>query len=182
MAALLALARATANAQPEHSVIFLATDAEEQGLHGAQAFVHAPAVELNAIIVNLNIDMIGHGGRRKALYLLNSGSGDRHAGIVNTFINKQVSETLRLYSGRRLQHRSANSGASKINWLKASDHARFHSAGVPFIYAGTLPRPHYHSPDDTANNIDRPFFETASQTLTSLLATFDNQMCDAASR
>src|SRR6185295_7198356 len=58
-AALFALAKYYSVHPPKNSLIFAAFDAEESGLRGSQAFLKQPPVELNAIALDLNADMIG---------------------------------------------------------------------------------------------------------------------------
>jgi hypothetical protein len=67
VAALLMLAGYFSENTPHHSMIFLATDAEEQGLYGAKAFVKNSPVALTKIRLNINLDMIANGGRKKNL-------------------------------------------------------------------------------------------------------------------
>ena len=62
VAAMLSIAEQLRRSRPKHSVIFLATDAEEKGLYGAKAFVQKPPVEISSIRFNLNLDMLAQGG------------------------------------------------------------------------------------------------------------------------
>ena len=48
---------ATAQARPRRSILFVALTAEEKGLVGAEYFVHHPAVPLQRIAANVNLDM-----------------------------------------------------------------------------------------------------------------------------
>jgi Zn-dependent M28 family amino/carboxypeptidase len=48
--------------------MFLATDAEETGLYGAKAFANNLPVNKNVIQLNINLDMLGEGGRSNRLY------------------------------------------------------------------------------------------------------------------
>src|SRR5436190_8231573 len=59
VAALLAVAAHFAAAPPEHSLLIAALDAEEAGLQGARALIHDPPVPVAAMVVNVNMDMIG---------------------------------------------------------------------------------------------------------------------------
>jgi hypothetical protein len=59
VAALLAIAQYFAAHPPQHSIIFVAFDAEEKGLQGAKTFVRNPPVKKDAILLNVNMDMIG---------------------------------------------------------------------------------------------------------------------------
>ena len=58
VAALLAVAARVSANKPEHSVVFAALDAEESGLNGAKAFMGDPPVAREAIVMNVNLDMV----------------------------------------------------------------------------------------------------------------------------
>jgi hypothetical protein len=72
-AGLLALADYFNRNRPRHSIIFAALDAEEGGLRGARAFVATPPVARQAIVLNVNMDMVGRNDRNE-LYV----AGTRH--------------------------------------------------------------------------------------------------------
>ena len=59
VAALLALARHFTRDRPEHSLLIAALDAEEAGLQGARALMRDPPVPVSAVIMNVNMDMVG---------------------------------------------------------------------------------------------------------------------------
>ena len=54
------------------SYAFVATDAEENGLHGSKYF--ANTLLPNSVIMNINLDMLGVKKRRSKLYVLTSRS------------------------------------------------------------------------------------------------------------
>ena len=59
VAALLALAAHFASSPPEHSLVIAALDGEEGGLQGAKALMRNPPVPVTAMVVNVNMDMVG---------------------------------------------------------------------------------------------------------------------------
>lgn len=69
VAVMLELASRLSQRCPAYSYIFIATDAEEGGLYGSKAFIAAPPLALNNIVLNLNLDMLGRPDRRGRLYL-----------------------------------------------------------------------------------------------------------------
>ena len=61
VAAMLAIARWFAAHPPSKSLLFVAFDAEEEGLQGSKHFVAKPPVDLKRITVVVNMDMVGRG-------------------------------------------------------------------------------------------------------------------------
>ena len=59
------------------------------------------------------------------------------------------------------------------DWVHASDHGRFHDAGVPFLYLGVPDHADYHRPGDTFAAIDADFFVDCAAFALSLVAAAD---------
>lgn len=152
-----------------HSVIFLATDAEEKGLYGAKAFVNHLPVNKNAIQLNINLDMLGEGGRRNRLYATFSRGNRPLAELV-----KKVSNiaSLCLISDHRKSQRF-NRSMQKINWRKASDHAAFSKVDIPYVFLGGGEHKRYHTPKDSFENINQKFYITAAETAWQVLQAAD---------
>lgn len=169
VAALLALADSLQKTPPNHSVIFLATDAEEKGLIGANAFVSDPPVNLQQIKVNLNLDMLSQGGFKKRLYVF----GPR---IFPEFeqIYEETKDTagLCLKPGRQGVARGF-AESRRINWRTVSDHGAFHKKDIPFLFVGVNEHHLYHTENDTFENIQADFFVAAAETSLKLLQGLD---------
>tara|TARA_R110002167_G_scaffold91_3_gene625 strand:- start:606 stop:1547 length:942 start_codon:yes stop_codon:yes gene_type:complete len=170
VAALLAVAAKVSELGLNHSVIFLATDAEEKGLYGAKAFIKNIPVNKNAILLNINLDMLGEGGRRNRLYASFSRGDEQLAEFV-----KNVSDTagLCLISGHR-KSQSFRQFEKKINWRKASDHAAFSNIDIPYIFLGGGVHKRYHTPKDNFENINQKFYVTAAETAWLILQAADS--------
>jgi len=146
-AALMALAAYLAEHEPGHSIIFAAVDAEEGGLSGARAFVEHPPVALSQMAINLNMDMISHNDRE--LYVV----GTHHYPFLKPFVERVVTQVeIALPFG----HDSPELGNG--DWTSQSDHAPFHSNGIPFLYFGVEDHPDYHQPTDVFQNINPDFY------------------------
>ena len=65
VAALLAVAAHFSKTKPEHSLLIAALDAEEAGLQGARALMRDPPVPVSAMIVDVNMDMVGRDPNNK---------------------------------------------------------------------------------------------------------------------
>ena len=68
-AALLVLVRYYSKNPPAYNQLFVSPDGEEDGLYGAKYFVENPPVSRSEISLNINMDMLGHGARKKRLYI-----------------------------------------------------------------------------------------------------------------
>ena len=154
----------------KHSIIFLASDAEELGLHGSKVFVSDPPIPLSAIKFNLNLDMLAEGGRRKKLYVTHSRGDDR----IDRLVDKSIKGAgLCLVKGHRRSQRGYSS-ATKVNWRKASDHASFASKNIPYLFVGVGVHRRYHTQRDTTNDINKGFYTAAVETSLSLLKALDS--------
>lgn len=169
VAALLSLAQYIAVNGSNYSIVFVATDAEEKGLYGAKAFLADPPITLQSIKYNLNLDMLGEGGRRNRLYATPSKG---HAGL-NQVIRSVIDKAgLCLVKGHRRSRRNVAS-RPHINWRLASDHGAFSKKNIPYVFLGVAEHPRYHSVNDTPAYIDRLFFSAAAETALSLLLSLD---------
>ena len=158
VAALLELAARLTQSCPAYSYLFVATDAEEGGLHGSKAFVAAPPVPLSKIVLNLNLDMISRADRRGRLYL----TGARRYPALQEELEPHFSK-LQFVHHRGLP-RTARSNP-RYDWPNASDHGPFHRAGIAYLFFGGQEHPQYHTPDDTWQRIDPEFLAMAMQAI-----------------
>ena len=141
VALLLELARLTAAAKPERTVIFAAFSGEEAGLVGSRHYVQAAKAggarfPLSAHIANLNIDTVGRleegkvvvfgaGSAREWPFIF--GGATAVTGVQTSIVSKEVD---------------------------ASDHTAFVEAGVPAVQLFASTAVDYHRPSDTADKID----------------------------
>jgi len=168
VAALLAAADYFSHHRPHRSILFIAFDAEEEGLRGSAFFVAHPPVPLDEIALDVNLDMVARGDK-KELY------------VAGTFFTPDLKPPLvALAKDRQLTLRfghdapTTSTGAmEKDNWTRASDQGPFHDAGIPFLYFGVEDHPDYHKPTDTADKIPRAFFVEAANLIVDTLLAFD---------
>jgi hypothetical protein len=154
-AGILAIAEWLTRHPPEHSVIIAALDAEEMGLQGARAFVAAPPVLVDAIVMNINLDMVSR-NENDELYA----AGTYHYPFLRPPLERVAA---RAPVTLRFGHDSPDIPRGQ-DWTTQSDHAPFHQAGIPFVYFGVEDHPDYHRPGDTVENIDPDFYGRAVQT------------------
>jgi Peptidase family M28 len=152
VAAMLAIARWFAAHPPRKSLLFVAFDAEEEGLQGSRHFVANPPVELKRISAVVNMDMVGRGDAN-TLFVAGTRYSPKLAPIVTDAAR-----------GRQLTlTRGHDQGGGSEDWTNSSDHGPFHAAGIPFVYFGVEDHPDYHRPGDTADKIPRRFYLEATE-------------------
>ncbi len=162
---LMAAARYFSHHQPESSILFVAFDAEEQGLQGARYFVENPPVPLDQIMLNINMDMISTNFENE-LYAV----GTNHYPFLRPLVEEAATDAsidvLFGYDG----------ADGRDDWTMSSDHGPFHSKGVPFIYFGVEDHPHYHAPSDVFENINPEFYAEAVETIISFIVHADRNL------
>lgn len=159
---LLAAARYFSVNTPLNSILFIAFDAEEQGLSGARAFIQNPAFPLDQIALNVNMDMISTNFFNE-LYAV----GTAHYPFLKPFVEESVADApIAVSFGYDTDEWSQN-------WTMSSDHGPFHQVGIPFIYFGVEDHPHYHQPTDTFENINPEFYLKAVETIIGVIKELD---------
>jgi Zn-dependent M28 family amino/carboxypeptidase len=169
-AALLELARHFTQHRPRNSIVFAALDAEEGGLRGARFFVRHPPVPLEAMVVNVNMDMVGRNDQNE-LYA----AGTYHYPFLRPYLER-ITPTPPVQL--RFGHDSPDLGDD--DWTLQSDHGAFHEVGIPFIYFGVEDHPDYHRPTDTADRIQPVFYTAAVATVLSAVQAFDRNLDEIA--
>ncbi len=165
VAALLALASSCMERPFQHSILFVAFDAEEKGLQGARAFVAAPPVPKDRLALNVNLDMVARGDRQE-LYLAGLARYPQLKPLV-AGVAARPPVTLRF---------GHDTGGGQDDWTLQSDHGAFHGAGIPFLYFGVEDHPDYHRPTDTADKIDPVFFTAAVGTILDVVRALDDKL------
>lgn len=163
-AALLEIARHFSRNPPRHTLIFAAFDAEEVGLRGARAFLAAPPVPRDSIVLNVNMDMVG----RNAAGELYAAGAHHTPALAPILLAVAASAPVRL----KLGHDRPGLPPGE-DWTQSSDHGPFHGAGIPFVYFGVEDHPDYHQPTDDFERIDPGFFVRATRTIATAVIALD---------
>lgn len=159
---LLALARYFSEHPPKHHLLFMALDAEEQGLGGAVHYTEQPAVPLDRFDMVLNMDMISNNDKNE-LYAV----GTYHYPFLKPIIEQSTTNaSVNVLFGY-------DSDDWPQDWTMASDHGPFHGKGVPFVYFGVEDHAHYHQPSDIVENINPDFYVNATATIIEALKALD---------
>jgi peptidase M28-like protein len=151
--ALMAIARAYAEgARPRRSLLFVWHAGEERGLWGSRYFADYPTVPIDAIVAQLNIDMIGRNRDNKpteanTVYLVGSDriSSELHA--VNRAANAALPKPLTL-------NYEFNDPSDLEQLYFRSDHYSYAAKGVPIIFFTTGLHPDYHANTDDVSKIE----------------------------
>ncbi len=162
-AALFAIASYFKKHQPDHSLIFVAFDAEEKGLQGARHFVDNLPVKRDAVLLNINMDMISRNDK-----------GELYA--VGTFHYPQLKpalEAVQKKAGVKLLLGHDDPKLGRDDWTNQSDHYAFHREKIPFIYFGVEDHRDYHRPTDDLVNIQPEFYVRAVETIVEAVRELD---------
>ena len=163
VAALLAVAATFSTNPPEHSIVFAALDAEETGLNGSQAFLKDAPVARDAIVMNVNLDMVARDAKN-VLFAV----GTSHYPFLKSYLKDVARPPVVL----RLGHDRPNV-KGEDDWTRDSDHYPFHQAGIPFVYFGVEDEAEHHKATDDAGTVTKEFFVGAANTILAAIRAFD---------
>jgi hypothetical protein len=164
VAAVLAIAEALLRAPLRHTVIIALFDAEEGGLRGARAFLANPPVERERLVLDVNLDMVGHSAEG-VLWA---------AGASHTPRLLPVLDSLARIAPVTLRPGHDRAGvAGEQDWSRSSDHGPFLAAGIPFLYFGVEDHEDYHKPSDDPETLTVGFFGRAVATILSAIRMVD---------
>lgn len=148
------------------SIVFVAFDAEEDGLQGARTFVASPPLPKDRIGLNVNLDMVSRSDKREIF-------------IAGTYHTPSLKAPLEEVARRApitvlFGHDKPVAIAGGVDdWTNQSDHGPFHAAKIPFVYFGVEDHPDYHKPTDTADKINRGFFVDVAETILDTIIRLD---------
>lgn len=162
-AALFALAAYFKKHQPDHSLIFVAFDAEEKGLQGSRHFVANLPVPKASILVNVNMDMVARGDKGE-LYAAGTLPYPQLKPALQQVVKKSKIKLI-------LGHDDPKTGEN--DWTNQSDQGSFHREKIPFIYFGVEDHPDYHKPTDDFAKVPQDFYVKAVETVLEAIKQLD---------
>jgi hypothetical protein len=140
--------------RPRRSLLFVWHTAEEKGLIGSEWFTDHPTVPLDAIVANINIDMIGRGGKEDL-----PGGGPNYLQLLGP--KRLSTEYARLIEGvnrRRLQpfriDEQYDAPGHPEQYYCRSDHWNYARYGIPVAFFSTGDHADYHQLTDEVQYID----------------------------
>ncbi|MCH6199040.1 M28 family peptidase [Aquiflexum sp. LQ15W] len=161
----LAIAEYFSKNRPNHSMLFVALDAEEMGHQGAKALVNDFPFPIDQAVLNINMDMI-------------SRNIDGEIYAVGTYHYPQLKPTIEKVAEGRFPKLlfGHDVPGEKADWTYASDHSQFHRKGIPFIYFGVEDHDDYHKETDTFDRIQPEFYIGAVELILDIVIAFDRDL------
>ena len=151
--ALMALAKAFAEGpRPRRSLLFVWHSGVEGGLLGSRYFADHPTIPIDAIVTQLNIDMIGRNRDDKAseantVYVVGSDRISSELHNLNRAANAALPKPLTL-------NYEFNDPSDNEQLYTRSDHYSYAVKGIPIIFFTTGLHPDYHANTDEVSKIE----------------------------
>jgi len=165
VAAMLATAEYFRAHPPRHSLLFVAFDGEELGLSGSEAFIAQPPIALDAMLLNINLDMLSRNSAGE-IFICGLYANPQLRALVDP-VRATAVPTI-LYG-----HDYPRPFWNHDDWTDQSDHSAFNEAGIPFLYLGVEDYPDYHQPTDTFERLDQKFYVAVANTAVDLVLALD---------
>lgn len=147
---------------PATSILFVAFDGEELDLLGSRAFVRAPPVPREAILLNVNADMIGRDASQ-TLYI----TGTTRFPFLRPFaLRMAASARVRVILGH-------DGGETGTDWMRQSDQWAFADSGIPALYVGVDDERFLHQADDDFESMMPAFYVGVVEAIIELVREFD---------
>ena len=147
-----AFAKLKGGERPQRSIIFLAVSGEELGLWGSAHYVKHATWDLDKIVANINMDMLGRNTKKVPQDAISVTPTNRHRSY-----NSLALEAAWLGKGLGLEMRNGD------RFYQRSDHVNFAKRGIPIVFFCDDEHPDYHMPTDTADKLDYPKLERVAR-------------------
>jgi hypothetical protein len=172
--------------RPKRSIIFLWVGGEEKGLLGSQYFTQFPPVDLNKVVSDLNMDMIGRTKTPASVdpntthVLVDPGevlvigpnvSSDELGKTIEMVNNGyQKLKLNHFYDVTKPDETHDNLGPQPRGQriFYRSDHYNFAKMGIPIAFFTTGLHVDYHQPSDTPDKIDYKAIQTIAKTVSAV--------------
>lgn len=164
-AGLLTLAKYFWRARPQHSVMFVAFDAEESGDVGSTAWVAAAPVPLERLLIDVNMDMVGRNVKNQLF-----AAGPTKYPMLRPLVEQTIAcSPITLTIGHD------GPGAIGDDWTNQSDQGAFHAKGIPFVYFGEEDHSDYHRVGDSPDRLMPGFYAGAVRDVADFIRRFDEK-------
>jgi hypothetical protein len=156
-AALFAIGAHFSKMPPAVSLMVVAFDGEERGNVGSRAFLQQPPADRNALLLNLNADMIGR-DPDNVLWV----SGASRVPALKPIVDRVAARA-------PVQVRTGRDDGGREDWMAQSDQWSFIEMGIPALYVGVTDEAHHHRPTDDYANMTHDFYVRAVATIVDLI-------------
>ena len=164
--------------KPKRSLLFVWHTGEEKGLLGSRYYVDNPTVPRDAIVAQINLDMVGRGaaadlpaGSENYLQLVGSRRLSTELGDLTETLNKAQKRPFAF-------DYSYDADAHPENIYCRSDHYNYARYGIPVVFMTTGTHGDYHQVTDEPQYIDYPHMARIGQfvfTLANHVAGLDHR-------
>lgn len=164
-AGLLAMAALFMREQPQHTLVFVAFDAEESDDVGSRVWVASAPIPLKQVLVDVNMDMVGRNAKNQLF-----AAGPTKYPQLRPLAEETIAcAKLTLTIG----HDGPGAPSGNDDWTNQSDQGAFHAAGIPFVYFGEEDHPDYHRATDHADRLMPAFYAAAVRAVGDFIRRFD---------
>ncbi len=158
--------------KPRRSILFVWHTGEEGGLSGSRWFVENPTVPREAIVAQINLDMIGRGRASDII-----GGGDDYLAVVGSKrLSAELGEMVAAVNARqprpfRLDYRfdAETTWPGYNNIYGRSDHANYARYDIPIAFFFTGLHQDYHQVTDEPQYLDYPHYAAITRYLNDLV-------------
>jgi len=149
--------------RPKRSLLFVWHVGEEEGLYGSEYFTDHPTVPREAVVAQLNIDMIGRGGAGDATGVAKEG-GKLHGGpgylqlVGSRRLSTELGDLAESINrggshGLHFDYAMDANGHPQVIYCR-SDHYEYARYGIPIIFFTTGGHADYHQVTDEPQYVD----------------------------
>lgn len=167
--ALLSLVEYFAKYPPKHSIIFVAYDAEELGLHGSSYFVNNPPVALEQIKMKFNFDMIGRNINNE-IYIVGTHQYPKFKPVLK-MAAKNIALTV------SYGHDDPDD-KTRDYWMESSDNAPYFLKNIANITFSEEDHPDYHKASDEFSGIDQKYYKKVVQLIIKSISQIDANLAN----
>lgn len=168
VAAMMHIAAKLGAISTQHTIVFVAFDAEEKGLQGSSAWVADPPLPLEKCKLMLNMDMVSKNDQNE-IFVAGTSHHPTFRPMIEAVNTKFPNIKVRFGHDRK-------NVRGEDDWTFSSDHGPFHAKGIPFLYFGVEDHPHYHQPSDKFENSNFSFYFNTAQLISELLLAIDKSL------
>jgi hypothetical protein len=167
----IAEALAAADEKPDRSILFVWHTAEEKGLMGARHFTDNPTVPREAIVAQINLDMIGRGDAADL-----EGGGLGYLQIIGSRrLSTELGDLIESVNasgdfGFQFDYQYDAEGHPQQFYCR-SDHYMYARYGIPVAFLSTGSHRDYHQVTDEALYIDYQKLESVSRFVSAVAGT-----------
>ncbi|HEY9230453.1 MAG TPA: M28 family peptidase, partial [Gemmatimonadaceae bacterium] len=174
--ALIAIAEAFSKTRPapRRSILFVSHTAEEKGLLGSQWFTDHPTVPLDAIVAEIDVDMIGRGAASDI-----KGGGGTYLEVVGLRrLSKQFGDLLESTNAKQpvpfVFNYEFDAPGHPLQYYCRADHYSYARYGIPSVSLSRGGHMDYHMVTDEPQYIDYPDYARLVQMVFDGLTTVAN--------